>query len=95
MSQFTHGPAIPHAPRDPRLKDGWRAAAKAFRSVYGDRDLYYAQKIKVVIQALKEAVPELSDRDAMLETIAAIHYASVVAPKWLYALYEPEPRKRD
>ena len=52
---------------------------------YGDRDLYYDQKIEVGIQAPKEVVPELSDRDAMLETITAIHYASVVAPKWLYA----------
>jgi hypothetical protein len=89
-----HGPAQPQAPRDPRLKDGWRAAAKAFRKVYGDRELYYDQKIKVAIRALKEVVPELNDRDAMLETIAAIHYASAVAPKWLYALYQPEPRER-
>jgi hypothetical protein len=77
------------------MKDGWRAAAKAFRSVYGDRSLTYNQMIDRAEVALREVVPELSDREVMLETIAAIHYASVVAPDWLYALHRPEPRRGD
>jgi hypothetical protein len=35
--------------------DGWRAAAKAYRSVYGDRGLYHHQKIDVAIQAAVSA----------------------------------------
>jgi hypothetical protein len=46
-------------------------------------------------QPFKQAVPDISDREAMLESVAAIHYASVIAPDWLYALYQPAPRKRD
>jgi hypothetical protein len=34
------------------------------------------------IVALKQVVPDLSDQDAMLETVQAVHYASMVAPKW-------------
>jgi hypothetical protein len=43
--------------------------------------------------ALKEVVPDLDVREAMLEAVAAVHYASVVAPKWLYALYKPRTRR--
>jgi hypothetical protein len=31
-------------------------------------------------------VPDLSDREAMLEAVAAVHYASVHHSKWLYEL---------
>jgi hypothetical protein len=44
------------------------------------------------IAAFKKAVPDISGREAMLESVAAIHYASVIAPDWLYALYQPVPR---
>ena len=94
MVEGAHGPAVVAAPRDSRLKEGWRAAAIAFRAVYGDRELTYNQKLDHAEAALKEVVPELSNREVMLETIAAIHYASVVAPGWLYALHVPEPKKR-
>lgn len=76
MSHGPHGPAAPEITRDPRLKEGWRAATAA-------------------IAAFKQAVPEISDREAMLESVAAVSYASHVHPKWLYALYKPAPRKRD
>ncbi len=101
MDEFVHGPATQQTPRDPRLMDGWRAAAAAYRKVYGElggknRNHSCAHEaMTAAVAALKQVVPNLSDRDALLETVAAIHYASVVAPKWLYALYQPEPRRRD
>jgi len=91
---MSHGPAQLQTPRDPRLMDAWRAAAKAFRLAYGVPALSYDEKLARADAALREAVPELSGREAMLETIAAIHYASVVAPDWLYALHQPAPRQR-
>lgn len=93
----SHGPAQVTAPRDPRLKDGWRAAAAAYRKTYGENtdphrgaaDMAY----KAATAALKEAVPEISDGDAMRETVAAVHYASVHHADWLYALHKPRPKR--
>jgi len=87
---MSHAPAQPQAPRDPRLKDGWRAAAAAYRKAYGGGCADEAYKAATA--ALHAVVPELSDREAMLETVAAVHYASVIAPNWLYALYLSMPR---
>lgn len=97
---MSHGPATPETPRDPRLKNGWRAAAAAYRRVYGEPRVSphrgcADEAFKAAIAALKEVLPDLSDHDAMLEAIAAVHYASWAHPKWLYALYKSEPRKRD
>lgn len=96
---MSHGPAQLQAPRDPRLKDGWRAAAAAYRKAYGElpRNPHRGnahEAMTAAIAALKEVVPDLSHHEGMLEAVAAVHYASVVAPKWLYAHYEPEPRAR-
>lgn len=95
---MSHGPVQLRAPRDPRLKDGWRAAAVAFRRAYVElphnpRRGNPHEAITAAIWALREVVANLSESEAMLEAVAAVHYASVIAPKWLYALYRPEPRK--
>jgi hypothetical protein len=93
--------AQPQTPRDPRLKDGWRAAAAAYRRAYGElagKNPYRGcahEAMTAAIAALKDVVPDLSDRDAMLEAVAAVHYASWAHPDWLYALYKPAPRKRE
>jgi hypothetical protein len=85
--QHPHGPATPQTPRDPRLKDGWRAAAAAYRKAYGEHSNPHRgcadECYDAAIAALKEVVPDIGDREAMLKAVAAIHYASVVAPKWL------------
>lgn len=99
MVSGSQGPATPQLTRDPRLKDGWRAAAAAYRRVYGkpcDFGRGNDEKcIKAAIVALHAVVPELSEREAMLEAVAAVSYASQAHPKWLYALYKPEPRDRN
>jgi hypothetical protein len=99
MSQHTHGAATPELPSDSRLKDGWRAAAAAYRRIYGEPPVSphrgcADEAMKAATAALKEVVPDLSDHDAMLQAVAAVYYASWAHPKWLYALYKPEPRKR-
>jgi hypothetical protein len=80
------------------LKDGWRAAAGAFRHAYGEPSFpgrgNANEAFEAATAALKEVVPDLSDHNAMLEAVAAVHYASVVASKWLYALYKPGSRNR-
>jgi hypothetical protein len=94
-----HGPATPQITRDPRLKEGWRAAAAAYRLAYGvPSNLnhgHHHEAMTAAIAAFKRSVPDISDREAMLESIAAVSYASQVHPDWLYALYKPAPRKRD
>jgi hypothetical protein len=79
------------------LKDGWRAAAAAYRLAYGEPSPpgrgNAHEAFQAATAALKELLPDLSDHDAMLEAVAAVHYASVVAPKWLYALHKPKPRR--
>jgi hypothetical protein len=97
---MSHGPAQPQAPRDPRLKDAWRASASAYRRVYGEPRVSIHrgcahEATTAAIAAMKAAVPDISDRDVMLEAVAAVHYASWAHSEWLYALYEAEPRKRD
>ena len=93
---MSHGTATPTAPRDPRLKDGWRAAAAAYRQAYGEHSHPHRgpahEAIGDAIEAMKKAVPGISDREAMLEAIAAVHYASWAHPKWLYALYRGRAR---
>jgi hypothetical protein len=73
MVSGSHGPATPQLTRDPRLKDGWRAAAAAYRRVYGEpREFWRGNDekcIKAAIAALHAVVPELSDREAMLEAV--------------------------
>jgi hypothetical protein len=95
---MSHGPAQPQLTRDPRLKEGWRAAAAAYRRAYGEpRDGmrgHAHECMTAAIAAFKEAVPGISDREAMLESIAAVSYASQMHSKWLYALYKPASRKR-
>lgn len=90
MTQGSHGPATPQLTRDPRLKEGWRAAAAAYRRVYGEPREFGRgndeKSIKAAIAALHAAVPELSEREAMLETVAAVSYASQTHPKWLYPM---------
>lgn len=94
MAQGAHGPATPQITRDPRLRDGWRAAATAHRRVYGeprvDPHRGCAKAFKATTAALHAVAPELSEREA----IAAVSYASQSHPKWLYALYPPKPSKR-
>jgi hypothetical protein len=90
---MTHGqPTSPT--RDPKLKEGWRAAAAAYRRVLGevrhphrgcDEEAYAA-----AIEAFKEAVPGISHREATVETTDAISYASCAHPVWLYALYKSD-----
>ncbi len=77
-----------------------RAAAAPYRRVYGEPPVSIHrgcahETTNAAIAAFKEVVPEISDREAMLEAVAAVHYARVVAPKWLYALYQPAPRQRE
>ena len=94
-----HGPASPQITRDPTLKEGWRAAAAAYRLAYCEPSNlnrgHHHEAMTAAMAAFKQAVPDISDREAMLESVAAVHYASVIAPDWLYALYKPAPRKRD
>ncbi|CAA2141351.1 hypothetical protein [Hyphomicrobium sp. ghe19] len=93
---MSHAPAQPQALRDPRLKDGWRAAAAAYRRAYGEPcDPHHGldqEAMAAAIAAFKNVVPDMSDREARLEAVAAVHYASWAHPEWLYALYESEPR---
>src|SRR5690349_12070591 len=78
-SAMEHG-TTPTISRDPRLKEGWRAAAAAYRRTYGEvrnphrgpADEAYAAAIK----ALKAALPGISHEEATRETIEAISYAS-------------------
>ena len=96
---MSHGPATPQITRDPRLKEGWRAAAAAYRLAYGEPSNlnrgHHHEAMTAAIAAFKQAVPDISDREAMLESVAAVSYASQTHPDWLYALYKPVPRKRD
>jgi hypothetical protein len=95
-----HTDQLHHKSREPpRLKEGWRAAAAAYRRAYGepsnlDRGHHHEAKT-AAIAAFKQAVPDISDREAMLESVAAVSYASQAHPDWLYALYKPAPRNRD
>ena len=97
-ADFVHGPAQNLAPRDPRLKEAWRAAAAAYRLECGKpHDLKHGNAdacYKAAIAAFRAVMPDLSEREAMLETVQAISYASREHPKWLYALYRPRPRDR-
>ena len=95
MAQGSHGPAQPQTPRDPRLKEGWRAAAAAYRHAYGEpSDPNRGHADKCYDAAMKEAVSGITDREAMLEAVAAVSYASQAHPRWLYALHKPAPRER-
>jgi hypothetical protein len=80
------------APRDPRLKDGWRAAAAAYRKAIGVPGMHHSKMMDAAEWALKEVVPDLSDR-LMLEAVAAVHYAGVRHSDGLYALHQPMPKK--
>ena len=55
--------------------------------------LRHRSSMTAAIAAFKQAVPDISDREAMLKSVAAISYASQKHPEWLYALYKPVPRK--
>lgn len=93
---MTYGPATPQTPRDPRLKEGWRAAAAAYRRAYGEhtdphRGPAHEAHIAAVA-ALRTVMPDLTETEASREAIAAVHYASWAHPKWLYALYKPRRR---
>ena len=94
-----HGPATPQITRDPRIEEGWRAAAAAYRLAYGEPSNlnrgHHHEAMTAAIAAFKQAVPDISDCEAMLESVAAISYASQAHPDWLYALYKPAPRQRD
>jgi hypothetical protein len=94
---MSHGSAQVRVPRDLRLKEGWRAAAAAYRKAYGEHTDPHRgpahEAMTAASAALKEVVPELSDREVMLEAVAAVHYASVNHPKWLYGLWKSPPRK--
>jgi hypothetical protein len=98
MVQGSHGPATPQVARDPRLREGWRAAAAAYRREYGEpREFGHGNDVRCIraaIEALHAVVPELSDGELMLEAVAAVSYASQAHPKWRYALYRPEPPGR-
>ncbi|WP_156150764.1 hypothetical protein [Hyphomicrobium sp. 99] len=97
MVESWHGPATPHLTRDPRLKEGWRAAAAAYRRVYGEPQEFGRgnadRAMAAALAALHATVPDLSDRDATLEAIAAVSFASRAHPEWLYALHRPAARK--
>ncbi len=41
------------------------------------------------VAALHAALRDLSEREAMLEAVEAVSYASREHPKWLYELYRP------
>ncbi len=95
----SQGPGYRRNSREIPAQEGWRAAdAAAYRRVYGEpREFGRGNDercIKAAIEALYAVVPELSDREAMLEAVAAVSYASQTHPKWLYALYSPEPDPR-
>lgn len=94
---MSHGSAQPQITRDPRLLEGWRAAAAAYRRVYGEPRVSphrgcADEACKAAIAALKDVLPDMTDREAMLEAIAAVHYASWAHPEWLYALYKSDRR---
>ncbi len=84
MPTGSHG-HTPHITRDPKLKEGWRAAAAAYRQAYGEwSDPHRGGAefaFKAATKALHAIVPDLSAHDAMLEAIAAVNYASVHHPK--------------
>jgi hypothetical protein len=56
---------------------------------------HHHEAMTAAIAAFKKAVPDISDREAMLESVAAVSYASQVHPDRLYALYKQAPRNRD
>ncbi len=97
MVQGAHGPAKIILPRHPRLKDGWRAAAAAYRKAYGEHTDPHRgpanEAYNAAEAALKAAVPGISDEEASREAVSAVHYASVMHPKWLYALHKPRPSR--
>jgi hypothetical protein len=84
---MSHGPGQPVAPRDPRLRDAWRVAAKAYREHIGgpqSADRAY----KAAAATVLELMPELSQKEASVVAVEAVSYASWAHPKWLYALQE-------
>ena len=89
--------ARPRTPRDPRMTDAWWASAAAYRKAYGEHHDPHRGSAQeaygAAIAALHKVVPDLSEREAMLEAVAEVSYASQMHPKWLYALHRPEPRK--
>ncbi len=87
--------AQPTTPRDPRLVEGWRVAAvyrKALGENYNPHRGCAQECFNAAEAAMKALLPELSDREAMLEAVAAVSYASQMHSEWLYALYRPAPR---
>jgi hypothetical protein len=76
----SHGPATAQITREPRLKVGWRAAAAAYRLAYGEPSNlnrgHAHEAMTAAIAAFKQAVLDISDREAMLESVAAISYAA-------------------
>ena len=92
---MSHSKATPQTPRNPRLKEGWRAAAAAYRKAYGEHSHPHrgcAQEAFAAAEAaLRRVLPELPQPEASRETVAAVHYASWAHPKWLYALHRLRP----
>lgn len=91
---MSHGPAQKIAPRDPRLRDAWRAACLEYRQCRreGHHEAICYHNARAT---LWRAVPELSYDRAAEETTLAISYASVVHPKWLWsrtASVPPRPK---
>ncbi len=88
--------AQPTTPRDPRLKEGWRLAAAAYRKALGEnynphrgcaQECYNAAEV-----AMKSVLPDLTNREIMLESVAAVSFESQMHPDWLYALCRSAPR---
>jgi hypothetical protein len=86
---MSDGPATPQTPRNPRVKDGWRAAAAAYRRVIAETHKA-DPAFKAARAALKEVLPHRTDHEAMLETHAAVYYASWAHPDWLYSRTKPK-----
>lgn len=97
MVDGAHGPAQAVKPRDPRLVEGWRAAAAAYRRVYGEWEIRSRgpanEAMTAAVEALHDVLPDLTQHEAMLEAIQAVSYASREHPQWLYELYRPLPRR--